>query len=267
MYSEPCTGLFRRFLFKYVGLFSDLYVSFGGRVHAFFSFCVSTAFMLSQHACGMTLSYVTRERESLCVWVWVWVDEDQGSLRVEKSLMASDYTDFLPPEKESVCVCACGYEWKKTGWVSESANLAVSQIMPPFQTILESDIYSDDSFWVSSFGEQVLCVVCVFNGDDLLCVDYFGCDKTLSVSHDLRSHVALLSLYHIYYVLSVCGFFFERWSYVVCGLFWARQDSFSVSKLAWPWEVGGWGRDPFSRNFMKPTPRRKWYLTTGRRFH
>ena len=30
---------------------------------------------------------------------------------------------------------------------------------------------------------------------------------------------------------------------------------------------GGWGRDPFSRNFMKPTPRRKWYLTTGRRFH
>jgi len=34
-----------------------------------------------------------------------------------------------------------------------------------------------------------------------------------------------------------------------------------------PREVGGWGRDPFSRNFMKPTPRRKWYLTTGRRFH
>jgi len=32
-------------------------------------------------------------------------------------------------------------------------------------------------------------------------------------------------------------------------------------------EVGGWGRDPFSRNFMKPTPRRKWYLTTRRRFH
>jgi len=32
-------------------------------------------------------------------------------------------------------------------------------------------------------------------------------------------------------------------------------------------EVGGWGRDPFSRNFMKPTPRRKWYLATGRRFH
>jgi len=31
--------------------------------------------------------------------------------------------------------------------------------------------------------------------------------------------------------------------------------------------VWGWGRDPFSRNFMKPTPRRKWYLTTGRSFH
>ena len=32
-------------------------------------------------------------------------------------------------------------------------------------------------------------------------------------------------------------------------------------------EVRGWGRDPFSRNLMSPTPRRKWYLTTGRRFH
>ena len=32
-------------------------------------------------------------------------------------------------------------------------------------------------------------------------------------------------------------------------------------------EVGGWGRVPFSRNVMKPTPRRKWYLTTGRSFH
>jgi len=32
-------------------------------------------------------------------------------------------------------------------------------------------------------------------------------------------------------------------------------------------EVGGRGRVPFSRNLMSPTPRRKWYLTTGRRFH
>ena len=32
-------------------------------------------------------------------------------------------------------------------------------------------------------------------------------------------------------------------------------------------EVGGWGRAPFSKNLMSPTPRRKWYLTTGRRAH
>ena len=32
-------------------------------------------------------------------------------------------------------------------------------------------------------------------------------------------------------------------------------------------EVGGWGRVPFSRNLMSPTPRRKWYLTTERRAH
>ena len=40
-----------------------------------------------------------------------------------------------------------------------------------------------------------------------------------------------------------------------------------VTRMNEPREVGGWGRDPFSRNFMKPTPRRQWYLTTGRRFH
>jgi len=40
-----------------------------------------------------------------------------------------------------------------------------------------------------------------------------------------------------------------------------------VCEWVMSWEVGGWGRVPFSRNLMKPTPRRKWYLTTGRRFH
>jgi len=32
-------------------------------------------------------------------------------------------------------------------------------------------------------------------------------------------------------------------------------------------EVGGWGRVPFSKKLMSPTPRRKWYLTKGRRAH
>jgi len=41
----------------------------------------------------------------------------------------------------------------------------------------------------------------------------------------------------------------------------------SISACSLRREVGGWGRDPFSRNLMSPTPRRKWYLTTGRRFH
>ena len=55
---------------------------------------------------------------------------------------------------------------------------------------------------------------------------------------------------------------------ITCG---ARMEG-AVRALIHPqkplrWEVGGWGRDPFSRNFMKPTPRPKWYLTTGRRFH
>ena len=47
----------------------------------------------------------------------------------------------------------------------------------------------------------------------------------------------------------------------------ASRHKFEISLAVPIQEVGGWGRDPFSRNFMKPTQRRKWYLTTGRRFH
>jgi len=47
---------------------------------------------------------------------------------------------------------------------------------------------------------------------------------------------------------------------------YSRTDHICL-KTCRPWEVGGWGRVPFSRNLMSPTPRRKWYLTTGRRFH
>jgi len=47
-----------------------------------------------------------------------------------------------------------------------------------------------------------------------------------------------------------------------------NNPSDGVTSLTYlPREVGGWGRIPFSRNLMSPTPRRKWYLTTGRRFH
>jgi len=76
---------------------------------------------------------------------------------------------------------------------------------------------------------------------------------------------------------------------VICGIFWhifARQGGFVVFvwclcvsvtygrltvqlNVQWIYSRrgGGLGLRPISRNFMKPTPRRKWYLTTGRRFH
>jgi len=40
-----------------------------------------------------------------------------------------------------------------------------------------------------------------------------------------------------------------------------------VSTFVHSREVGGWGRVPFSKNLMSPTPRRKWCSTTGRRAH
>jgi len=54
--------------------------------------------------------------------------------------------------------------------------------------------------------------------------------------------------------------------YDKCALFWEFKNSPTILR-EWVGEVGGWGRVPFSRNLMSPTPRRKWYLTTGRRFH
>ena len=33
------------------------------------------------------------------------------------------------------------------------------------------------------------------------------------------------------------------------------------------WRSGGLGSSTISKNLMSPTPRRKWYLTTGRRAH
>ena len=43
--------------------------------------------------------------------------------------------------------------------------------------------------------------------------------------------------------------------------------SLRITKSGVCGEVGGWGRVPFSKSLMSPTPRRKWYLTTGRRAH
>ena len=60
----------------------------------------------------------------------------------------------------------------------------------------------------------------------------------------------------------ICVYIFVVWSWCLrrcCACL-------SVSCMGYG-EVGGWGRVPFSRNLMSPTPRRKWYLTTGRRFH
>ena len=46
------------------------------------------------------------------------------------------------------------------------------------------------------------------------------------------------------------------------------SNAMPIDCVIWlQWEVGGWGRVPFSKNLMSPTPRRKWYLTTGRRAH
>jgi len=76
--------------------------------------------------------------------------------------------------------------------------------------------------------------------------------------------------FHLKYVVSksvsFIGLFFKRDLRNEIGS--TEIDSpYAIPHIHSTREVGGWGRVPFSRNLMKPTPRRKWYLTTGRRAH
>ena len=72
----------------------------------------------------------------------------------------------------------------------------------------------------------------------------------------------------------VAGFFSLRGSFSKSDLaiqaafqIGSRDIQVSCAKEHCKREVEGWGRVPFSKKLMSPTPRRKWYLTTGRRAH
>ena len=77
-----------------------------------------------------------------------------------------------------------------------------------------------------------------------------GREKKLLVNIILRFNVPQIS--HTYCTYATKGANTQKW----------RALERNVQR-----EVGGWGRVPFSRNLMSPSPRRKWYLTTGRRAH
>jgi len=62
-------------------------------------------------------------------------------------------------------------------------------------------------------------------------------------------------------------YIFELITSHICDVPMSQSAFTHIYMICSYWEVGGWGRVPFSRNLMSPTPRRKWYLTTGRRAH
>ena len=104
------------------------------------------------------------------------------------------------------------------------------------------------------------------------------CPRSCRNAHRAETHTLDIRAADATHTFDICAADFER---LRVGLI---QLSFPISLLqvsfaivspvpdhvaahTFDGEVGGWGRVPFSRNFMKPTPHRKWYLTTGRRFH
>jgi len=96
----------------------------------------------------------------------------------------------------------------------------------------------------------------------LICHDN---QNILSVCYStLRQRMQCVNVTHI---MSEC------WYIIICIMMHSSKQCMSREYIRRGWnewmsfrEVGGWGRVPFSRNLMSPTPRRKWYLTTGLRF-
>jgi len=86
------------------------------------------------------------------------------------------------------------------------------------------------------------------------------------------NYTQLISLTHLTWVACLCGMRVCRcvWCVqyaVVCVWDRSGMHDMRVCRCVLYGEVGDWGRVPFSRNLMNLTPRRKWYLTTGRRAH
>ena len=78
-------------------------------------------------------------------------------------------------------------------------------------------------------------------------------------------YVFTLSLCHTLCVSRHVSHYVRRAPYVSCCR--ARATPKRARAAACRGEEEGWGRVPFSKKLMSPTPRRKWYLTTGRRAH
>jgi len=81
------------------------------------------------------------------------------------------------------------------------------------------------------------------------------CETQMHVCVEAHSFAPHVSFMCVTCLIHTCAW--TRLVYV-CGI----SQSYVLCR-----EAGGWGRVPFSRNLMSPTPRRKWYLTTGRRAH
>ena len=106
----------------------------------------------------------------------------------------------------------------------------------------------------------------------------FRRSRVWDTCNDLTTHqlVTLIALVTQYTAAHISTWEFDTKVYLIFkkNVFWSKAAHWEMYFWAtqpaiWHnWrEVGGWGRVPFSRNLTSPTPRRKWYLTTGRRFH
>jgi len=148
----------------------------------------------------------------------------------------------------SVCVCVCLIQHFR-----EHSDYICKYLHIPAR--LEFYIWYIHVFWNSTRWDILTCRgVCV-------CVRHSTFEIVLITFEKLHAHVHIDTNVHVnIHMNSTYSFILTMCMCILKYIDWSFGSHLQG-------EVGGWGRVPFSRNFMKPTPRRKWYLTTGRRAH
>ena len=102
----------------------------------------------------------------------------------------------------------------------------------------------------------------------VVCTHMYTCTWLSEWLHIYIRDIYVHLMMHIYsWYVPVCGVYtYEKWSHLSVGY---------LDHLLSLWYVdfsdvlrgGGLGSSTIFKNLMSPTPRRKWYLTTGRRAH
>ena len=172
--------------------------------------------------------------------ICLWDNERENENKGGSQRVASEYTYRPRLERKAQII------------VKTRAYLRFSQgnrALPGFEVLWIYPRFTLQALWESNMGVDPYL--------DLAVATLHLCEFGLSIACVCRLRVCIFEMsIHVWSIRHVNPWHDDR-----------ECEGQCMCRIEWEREVGGWGRVPFSRNLMSPTPRRKWYLTTGRRAH